>query len=640
MILASIVSAILLMGIAHILRTLRWELFIEVYEKPDRKRLLRSISLGYLINYFVPYKLGDVARGYLAGRKMKNGLALGFSTVIVDRYLDVISVGVIFLVLRLLMSGDASIAEASSFYIWFFVALVGATLLVFIFRGVLKKLIRAVASLFNTRIETWMMFTAWALIWNFKDIIKKISKLKMIFYTLGMWSFYLLSYASFGLFYSLVGTQTTWTDIFLMLFGENGVKASTLMLSLFSADMNVLTLYMLIYMVAPLLLLFAFSFVTRARNSKTETVDGYLNLLPQLNSEEKLLFLDRYFSNESRSYIENYLKISRGISIVRDYSAGSNATTMLCVNEKGTFYRKYAFDEEGKKLSRQVEWLEEKCSRVPVTKVLQKDVNDIYCYYDMPYYPNAIGLFEFLHSMPAEYGWNVIKDVFECLESSLYCNKREKAGKELVDEYIETKVIRNLSKIKESRRLKDILDSKTVFINGKEYNNLNYYDKYLSPDYLRKVFDDEEICDIHGDLTVENIVCLRDSGAEASFYLIDPNTGNVLDSPGLDYAKMLQSIHGGYEFLMSVKNVEVTDNHIDFLFVKSYVYSDIYKKADAYLREQFSEKKVKSIYFHEIVHWLRLMPYKIEKDYRTAYAFYAGMLIVLDDIIKRFEKQD
>ena len=61
---------------------------------------------------------------------------------------------------------------------------------------------------------------------------------------------------------------------------------------------------------------------------------------------------------------------------------------------------------------------------------------------------------------------------------------------------------------------------------------------------------------------------------------------------------------------------------------------------DEYLRINFSEKKVKSIYFHEIVHWLRLMPYKIEKDYRTAYAFYAGMLIVLDDIVKRFEKQD
>ena len=32
--------AIILMSVAHFLRTLRWELFINVYEKPDRKRLL------------------------------------------------------------------------------------------------------------------------------------------------------------------------------------------------------------------------------------------------------------------------------------------------------------------------------------------------------------------------------------------------------------------------------------------------------------------------------------------------------------------------------------------------------------------------------------------------------------------------
>ena len=47
--------AIVLMSIAHFLRTVRWELFIKVYEKPDRKRLLSALSLGYLVNSIVPY---------------------------------------------------------------------------------------------------------------------------------------------------------------------------------------------------------------------------------------------------------------------------------------------------------------------------------------------------------------------------------------------------------------------------------------------------------------------------------------------------------------------------------------------------------------------------------------------------------
>ena len=38
-----------------------------------------------------------------------------------------------------------------------------------------------------------------------------------------------------------------------------------------------------------------------------------------------------------------FIKINQGVSIIRDFSAGSNATTMLCMDEKKTFFRKYAF---------------------------------------------------------------------------------------------------------------------------------------------------------------------------------------------------------------------------------------------------------------------------------------------------------
>ncbi len=638
MIAASIALAIVFMGIAHMVRTLRWELFIGVYEKPDRKRLYKALSFGYLINYFVPYKLGDIARGYSAGKRMKNGCALGFSTVIMDRYLDVLAVGFIFLVLRAVRINDTAIENASRFYIIFFLVLLTVTVLIYVFRGALKKLIRVISGLFNTEIETSIMFTAWALIWNFKDILKKISKIKLVAYTIGMWSLYLLSYVAFGWFYTLIGTQTEWIDIFLLLFGENGVKASTLMLSLFDGEFDKATVSMVAYMVAPLVLLWIISLLIKNRKEGSLEKQEYINLLPQLNPEERLLFLDRYFSNENKDYIENYLKISRGISIVRDYSAGSNATTMLCIDEKGTFFRKYAFSDEGRKLNQQIDWLEAHCNDIPLTGILRKDYNGIYCYYDMPYVPDATGFFEYLHSMPADAGWHILKNVFNRLEDSLYSLKSEKASPEMIHTYIDEKVIRNINRIKESKKLKEILDSKTVFINGKEYNNLSFYEKYLNENYLSEVFSDEEVSYIHGDLTVENIVCKRTGNRRDDFYLIDPNTGNILDSPDLDYAKMLQSLHGGYEFLMSVKTVNVNENHIDFLFAKSFVYSDIWRRMDAYICDKYSEKRVKSIYFHEIVHWLRLMPYKIEKDHRTAYAFYAGMLMVMDDIFNRFEK--
>ena len=45
---------------------------------------------------------------------------------------------------------------------------------------------------------------------------------------------------------------------------------------------------------------------------------------------------------------------------------------------------------------------------------------------------------------------------------------------------------------------------------------------------------------------------------------------------------------------------------------------------------------MKSIFYHEIIHWLRLMPYKIEKNGERSAMFYAGMIMVMDDIEQRY----
>ncbi|MBO4679361.1 MAG: flippase-like domain-containing protein [Lachnospiraceae bacterium] len=635
---AALALAIVLMSVAHFLRTIRWELFIKVYEKPDRKRLLSALSLGYLANYIVPYKLGDLLRGYYSGRKMKNGKALGLSTVIVDRYLDILAVGLIFCVLSLVQRGDATFASASRFYIILFVSLIAVTVLVFLFKNVLKKIVRFFAGIFNQRIEGIILRFTWALIWNFKDIVLKLNKIKLIVVTVGMWFVYILSYGSFAWFYTSLGTDTGWRDIFLMLFGESGVKASTVMISLFNGEVAEKQLYFVVYMLLPLLILFLVSLIVKRFSGDKEDESEYLNLLPQINAEERLVFLDKYFSGENREYINNYLKINQGVSIIRDYSAGSNATTMLCVDNRGTFFRKYAFGKDGEKLSEQVKWIEAYRNILPLPEILKNDSNEFYCYYDMPYDSATVGMFEYAHSMPTDKSMTILRNVFDKLENTLYKASVCEASVEDIDSYISEKVVKNLDRIYSARKLRPLCDYDTVVINGKEYRNLKFYEKMLSRDNLMKVFSKDGISAIHGDLTVENIVCVRKNGEEDDFYLIDPNTGNILDSPNLDYGKMLQSLHGGYEFLMSVRSVKVTDNRIDFLFAKSAVYESLYEETDRYLREHFSEERVKSIYYHEIVHWLRLMPYKIDKDYYTAPAFYAGLLMVLDDVYKRFSE--
>ena len=631
-----LIAAVALMCAAHFLRVLRWELFIKVYEKPDRKRLLSALSLGYLINSFVPYKLGDLVRGIYAGKTMKNGKALGLSAVIVDRYLDVMAVGIVFTVLSVLNSENHSLLKASKFYVVFFVILLGATILIYILRNFLKRLIRAFAGIFNRTLEGSVLRFAWALIWNFKDIVLKINKVSLCLYTVGMWAVYILSYECFGLFISSFDKATDWKDIFLDLFGKGRVKISTIMQVLFRGETDQTYPWYLMYMFLPLAILFTVALLVPKLRVESRDDSSYLNLIPQLNPEESLVFLDRYFSGESREYVKHYLAINRDVSVLRDYSAGSNATTILCLGDGKTFFRKYAFGKDAQKLSDQIRWIRDNASKLPLPEILRSEENEVYCYYDMPYHADAVGLFEYAHSQPCEKSEELVKKVLDLLRNSLYGDSKEKVSKNKIKEYVDKKVTANIEKIRSARKLKNLTEYETLVINGKEYRNLSFYEKYLKPDYLLGIFEGDTVSCVHGDLTVENIVCRRDGAGDEMFYLIDPNGGNIIESYELDFGKLLQSLHGGYEFLMAVREVNINGNHIDFLFPGSLVYTNLKAAVDRYFEENYDSKTIRSIYFHEIVHWLRLMPYKIDKNIRTAPVFYAGLLMVLDYVYERF----
>lgn len=633
-----LVLAIILVCIAHVMRTLRWELFVKTYEKPNTKNLLQSLSIGYFINSFIPFKAGDLVRAWISGRKMKNGRGFALATVIVDRYLDILVVGILFAIFSVF---NLDSADSVWFYMFLAVSVLAVTLLVYILRGYVKKILKNIAGIFNARIEIRLLRFFWSLIWSFKDIFKKISKTQLLLETLGMWILYLMSYYCFATFLSHQGSNMNWLDVFYMLFTKNSIHVGSLgAITVTQGMLNAQMIWTGIYLFAPIAILFVISLCLKPKNDgDVDLEEAYLNLIPQLDEDERLNFLETYFSNEQREYIESYLKINQNILIIRDYSAGSNATTMLCMNNGKNFFRKYAFGADGDKLYQQIEWLQRFKDIIPLPDIMQYQKQDNFCYYDMPYDSQAVGLFDYAHSMPKENAWKFIKKATECLEKSLYKVNQRPADKATIDEYIKSKVNKNLDKIMNAKYLKRLMEYDDIIINGRSFHNLPYYLKYLSEEHLYDIFKNDTYSEIHGDLTIENIICTRNEEGEDDFYIIDPNTGNVHDSSNLDYGKLLQSIHGGYEFLMATKNVSIEKNHINFVFTKSEAYTYLYSMLDEYMRKHFTKERVKSIYYHEIIHWLRLMPYKIEKNGKRVLLFYAGMLMVMNDVINNFEEE-
>lgn len=631
--------AIALLLVGHLLRWQRWQQFIEVYERPQGRNLMRALSLGFLSNLILPFHLGELVCIIIAGRKMENGIAFSLATVFVGRYLDLFVVGVIFVALVAMKTGGSSVLASMQFYIWAVLLLLPVTIILVKYIKYPKKIIQYIAGIFNAHIRLEILYVSWVVISAFKDMYLTLNKKKLGAFTLGMWISYVLSYAAFTQCLSYTTQGIGFVDVFSWFFSSATLNDPRLYIS--STEGVSLQFLILCYMIVPLIVLLALSYMPetvryfyhRFYNSPM----SYLNLLPQLREEDQLNFLDGYFSNRNKKYLSMYLKINRDISIIRDYSAGSNATTMLCMDKEKTFFRKYAFGADGDKLYEQIEWLHNHEDMLPLPKILREGHDAEYCYYDMDFNSAAVSLFDFIHSVSADRSWAVLKRVLECLNTQLYLPTEYKPKDDTqLNRYLDEKVAKNLKKIKDGRQIKDILKYKTIVINGVEYPNLSAYEAYLSKEYLYNVFKDDTYAEIHGDLTIENIICNQEQGKD-DFYLIDPNTGNLHDSPNLDYGKLLQSLHGGYEFLMKTQSVSISGNHIDFLYTKSLAYDTMFHQLVTYMRDTFPKSQVKSIFYHEIVHWLRLMPYKINKNGDRALIFYAGLILLLHDICKMEE---
>lgn len=634
--------AIALILIGYLCKAFRWCQFIKVYEKPHVNDILQASGISHCLNGLLPCRLGDIYRVWSTGKKMENGWSLSLATVIVDLFLDVLVVCVIFSVLFIIsffQNLGELVRSASTFYFVAFIIIILFFLICILKKNIIKKIIAKFACLFNSRIELSVLNSAWETISSFKNIFNNIKKIPLTISTVIMWSAYFLSYNFFSASIDGLGYDYSAITVFSTLFTQN---CFTLILSekiFLNFSITSFPVLLSFYLLIPAVIITIYTVIVKIITKENQKIGvKYKNILPHLNDKERTFFLERYFSGNTKDkdYINLFLKVNSDVSIIRDYSAGSNATTMLCMNEKSTFYRKYAFGKDGEKLGEQIDWIQLHKDNLPLPIYFNRKQTIDYCSYDMEYSPMAIGLFNYIHSVDIEKSWSILSEALITLKNNLHTLNVRNSDEKLVNQYINDKIFKNLEKInKGGAYLSELVKYDKININGIDYNNISYFEKkFLTKQNLQNIFNKDKYSDIHGDLTIENIICSIDK--EGGFYFIDPNTGNLHDSPFLDYSKLLQSLHGGYEFLMSVKDVSINQNNIVFLVTRSASYAKIYEKYKEFLFQQFSPEQVKSIYFHEIVHWLRLMPYKISKDEKLATVFYAGMILVMNDIDKIF----
>ena len=629
-----LIFSILLLLVGHAFRLLRWEQFVRIYERPQRGTMLRGMAGGYAINTILPLHLGDVFRAVFVGRRMKSGVGFALATVIMDRFLDVWFVALGFGAFVLLGQGGESARAAARYYLLFAVLLAVALVVVVVLRDGIKRICLAVCGIFNDTLKLDGMVFCWSMINTFKDL-RRINLVRLGLNTVLMWAAYLGSYTALAASMTAAGQPMGLVDVFDALFGQSaGDLRVVLPGGVLDGAPAAACAGMIAWYLVPLVLMWLATRlpekVRGAVNQATAAApagESYLNLLPQADPQDRAVFLSQYFGLQNKTWVDRFLQMNQDITILQDFSAGSNATTMLCMDKTRTFYRKYAFGADGQKLAEQLHWLRAQQDRLPLCEILRTGEDADCCWYDMTYDPQAVGMFRYLHSNPVEKSAAVLHQVLDTLEEKLYRPTAVPPDPEKIRQYIAKKVEGNLQKLREARTLHDLMEYPTVWINGKEYKNLNQLNWLFAHDRLQDLFAADPVGTIHGDLTIENIICRTD---DKGWYLIDPNTGNLHESPFLDYGKLLQSLHGGYEFMMMTPRVTVQGSHIDFALTRSAAYDALFADLMADLGRRYPDQ-LDSILMHEVIHWLRLMPYKLSRDRKRAAMFYAGLVMVAND---------
>ena len=631
--------ATLLLIAGHIVKSLRQKQFSDFYEDVKLPVFNEALAAGYIMNLIVPFRLGDLLRAFIAGRRMKNGFSFAFATVVVDRILDVIVVGFIYLALYIISpSVGFDIGRSAFFYMMLSLAAVLVIAMVTFARKAVKKVIRAFTGVFNEKIELAMMFFFWSVITAFRDMAVKMKKRGLFALTAAMWGLYILSYYLISLAIRQMDGKASLMYVFSYLFSSSSIDKGTL-------TSGYVDMIMVAYLASSAVLLLMASLIAdiaeRRRAGAEGSPEKTMMLLPQVHEVDRRSFLENYFEADRTAYVRGYLEANNDIQIISDYSAGSNATTLLAIKDGRTIFRKYVVGRDAEKLHDQVEWIERHREHLPLPKIIGEKRDKGMTLYDMPAVTGATGFFEYIHTNPTDESFRILRSVFDTLERGLYSKGAshdgspdgETATEDVIDGYIDEKILKNIRLIEENHRLSEILRYDELVINGRIVKGFDHLKQLMTKERLKRIFAADSISPVHGDVTVENIITVPLSDeCPDGYYLIDPNGGNILDSRFIDYAKLLQSLHGGYEFLVRTDRCDVSGNEIQFMSGMTRAYRDLYGEYKRYLSERFDAAQLRSIRYHEAVNWLRLMPYRMEHDPSGAVIFLAGMLLSAEDL--------
>jgi Lysylphosphatidylglycerol synthase TM region len=613
---------------AHVIRAARWALLFPAREINRRFDLLLGLSLGYAINAIVPWRLGELARIWFVAHKASVRVSYVATTVVAERLTDLIVVSVF----SIYVLADVNSRTWPIPIILLSLSIIFITLLFLVHKSqIMRHFIWRIASIFNDRIR----FACIDFSWSLSEMVMggTLVRPRFVVTTVVMWVLYILSYAVFA--------YASGDGLPSMIFAMLGSPLRPAIEQLAIGDKSA-ALILLGYTGFPVLGVLVYGGMkqlpgilkvlnARRRYGWYSGHRALSNARHHYKGEtEYEYFLVSLFSGNNKVATSFGLEAIDDGTVHKLFVGGSDAITAMVEVNEHLVIRKFAVGSAGSKLKAQHDWLGTyRSESFPLVNVIRERQKIGSYHYDMPLVVPSNDFYDYIHTNPIEGSQRVLSEVIEHITLFHHQHNGGIADEKLVRKYLLEKVVNNATVI---------LDfAKTFFsdrytINGAKFD-LNQWKYLLDLDWLSSQISRRSTTVVHGDLTIENIIIAPQNNP--NWYIIDPNPDNIFNTGLIDWAKLMQSVHLGYEGLNRNFSCSVEDSAIKLAFTKSQAYTELHNQLEALARAQQGEDGLREIYFHELINYLRLTPYKIRHDPKKGMCFFGCTSILLNKYMER-----
>ena len=627
-------AAIATLLLSHLLRAIRLSPLYPRKFGVRRFDLLMGLAVSYAIGIILPFRLGEIGRVVYVGKRRDVRYSYVAATVFAERIADVLCVGLISL--ALIAGSVVSAGQLGHLAVALLMIGIGSITLAFAIRDSTRArhVIWLVASIFRNK----LCYAILDFFWSFSELVTGgiLGRQRFLVLTPVVWFCYLFSYHLFGR-----ATQLKLADIVYFLLQSPSHTIATLRGSALRAQ----ELPLLLFLLTPILLIFAYGFLSERPGIvavfHSIFAGRYFGTMAYVaavsdrfsNLAEYESFLLARFTTRSDILTDFSMQAILDGKVQRLFPGGSDAITALVELENKLVIRKFALGDAGKKLQTQARWLQAHHDDLPLVDVVGEHSGSGFYSYDMPFFSTASDFYDVIHTASVAQSEQILGSVIDQIAGLHERTAAGPATQEIVSQYLSQKASRNAQAVLAQSRewLRD--GSSRYQLNGGEYD-LADWQYLLDPKWLRRQISDLRTASIHGDLTIENIIV--NTAEMRGMYIIDPNPENIFDTPLIDWAKLMQSLHLGYEGLNKVPTCKWTNGSFQMALTRSHAYSELFHFTRGKLADRFGQGILREVTFHELINYLRLTPYKLRHAPQKGLTFFACTSMLLREYLEQY----